>query len=128
MSPIRPIKQFNFSNWENVPSILADAKSEKLKLEEKHLLGAIKLAYYGNEDGRQLIMRSITKTSLVLVIICLIGFISLISFSSLSENEKLLKPVSAATVSASLKQFDIRQTLEQAYESTVSAVLGDKPR
>jgi hypothetical protein len=118
------ITSFDLSHpqWEKFPMELLTQKPHSLNTEEKHVLNAIKMEYF-NEHAGSIITRKATKTALYSLVFLFIGLISLISLILLSPaTEKFAKPVSAATVSASLKHLDIRQTLEQAYESTVSAV------
>lgn len=99
--------KFESPNWENLPPNFPNIPKKGLSREEKHLLDAIKTAWYLNERGRSLLY----KKTLLISILAFISFISLISLISLANQGTLPKPVNAATVK-----------IDKVIQSTMSAV------
>ena len=114
------IYKFDFYNseWENFPSKIFEYNLEGLSKEEKHLIKAMKFAYFANESGRDLIYKKLKTAGLITIITVFIIFFGLIGLLSLDSQEKFTKPVNAATVSAQIKQ-----RAEEVMESTRSALI-----
>lgn len=120
------IKNFNFPNpnWDNLPVGFPNCDTSGLTKEEICLLDAIKLAWLtGTPAGkRQIASRFVKSCSFVLI--SLITLITLITLIFPYSEAQLTKPVSAATISATLKQsvqLDIKN-IENLIESTMSAI------
>jgi hypothetical protein len=103
------ISKFNFTNWQVAQEIVESSSARELTKEEKHLLSAIKLAYFACEDGREIIVKKAAKTGAVFVLV-----ISLITLISLTSQRGVTKTAEAKTFG---------ERVNQIVESTMSAVL-----
>ena len=108
------IRDFNFPNpnWENLPVGFLDLSKEGLTKEEGHLLDAIKLAWLTTQpEGRKTLYKNTIKSGLF-VFISLMGLISLINHTFLSNEIEFSSTVQAATVK-----------IDEVIQSTRSAIL-----
>lgn len=130
------IRDFNFANpdWSSIPPDLFTHRSfseegpDPLTKQEKHLLGAIKLAYFTIEVGRETLIRKAVRTGALTLVISLISFITLIALRSptslTSPTLIRIREVSAATVSATFKSAgtNVNKATDEIVESTRSAI------
>ena len=104
------IKNFDFANpeWDKLPRGFPNLEKIELTREEGHLLDAIKLAWLTTTStGRRYLCRKVTRTGTFLII-CLISLMGLIRLITLPSEKRLIKPVNAAaTISATLKYFNL---------------------
>jgi hypothetical protein len=117
------VRNFNFPfpNWKSLPLGFPNCDIEALSREEKHLFGAIKLAWVVSE-GRGDYYRNFTKKSILTIGVILILFLA----QNVLTNPKssFSKAVNAATVSATLKTINI----DEVMDSTMSALINAHKR
>lgn len=123
------INNFNYPDpsWDNLPEGFPNCSKSGLSPQEQGLLEGIVLAWY-NEDGRTVIYKRSATISTVLTTIIFIIFLSVHTLSS--PTVKIVRSVSAATVSAMLKKHTVSEQINDSndvfnnvFESTVSGLL-----
>jgi hypothetical protein len=117
------IKEWNFPNpdWSTLPPNFPNCDIGGLKKEEKHLYGALKLAWTVTQPtGKNSFLKSTFQSGLI-ALITLITLIGLINFiSSPSKALTKVKEISAATISAQFRQSQAQ--VQDILESTASAL------